>query len=44
MRKQLKDFIEAIGKDAVAIIPAARPADGNLVWQARRRRRRGQKP
>src|SRR5215204_3113083 len=23
MRKQLKDFIEAIGKDAVAIIPAA---------------------
>ena len=23
MRKQLKDFIEAIGKDAVAVIPAA---------------------
>jgi len=23
MRKQLKDFIEAIGKDAIAIIPAA---------------------
>ncbi len=23
MRKQLKDFIESIGKDAIAIIPAA---------------------
>ena len=23
MRKQLKDFIEAIGKDAIAVIPAA---------------------